>query len=452
MHPATCLGLTSNQRLMVIGLDGVSRTLLLNLMAQGVMPRLARWLNGREVWKLSSTIPPLSSVAWSTIFTGVNPGVHGIFGFHDLYTHSYRSYFTTYDHIRAPSLWDHLGWKGLRSVVINVPQTYPAREIKGVMVSGFVAPDLRKATFPPRVYPYLKGTGYRTEPKTDEASHHPECLVEDCLCTFKKRAQVIFHFLENEPWDFFMVVITETDRLHHFLWHALENPAHSCHSRILRFYGEVDRFLGSIFDRCTSDTAVMLISDHGAARLKKEFYLNRWLFEKGYLTYKSSDPRGPEDMHPKSRAFALDPSRIYIHQSSRFPRGCVASGHDYEDLREEIRGGLLALRDPETDLPVIEKVHRKEEIYHGPYMDRAPDLIVSAFPGYDPKGAFYTSFLFGHNGRTGMHTIDDAFFIPGSDHPGSIPHTLEDIAPLLWSHYEERPSVIFNRTIHHIYS
>jgi predicted AlkP superfamily phosphohydrolase/phosphomutase len=214
---------------------------------------------------------------------------------------------------------------------------------------------------------------------------------------------------------------------------------------ILDFYSEIDRFLGRLFDRCTPDTSIMLISDHGAASLKKEFYLNRWLFENGYLIYNSRTPQGPEDMHPETRAFALDPSRIYIHQSSRYPRGCVASGHAYEDLREEIRGRLIALRDPETGLPVIEKVYAKEEIYHGPYTDMAPDLIVCTFPGYDPKGAFFKPTPFGHSGLTGMHTIDDAFLILGNDYAGSIPHNLEEIAPLIWSHYQEDSSIAFSR-------
>jgi len=438
MNPVTCLGLTSARKLIVIGLDGVSRTLLLSLIAQGVMPHLAQWVKGREIWPLSSTMPPLSSVAWSTIFTGVNPGVHGIFGFHDLAAHSYRSYFTTYNHIKAPSLWDHFGWNGLRSMVINVPQTYPAREIKGVLVAGFVAPDLKKATFPPRIYRYLKGTGYRIEPKTEEAAHNPEGLMEDCLFTFKKRAEVFLHFMESEPWDFFMAVITETDRLHHFLWHVLEDPAHSCHSGILDFYSEIDRFLGRLFDCCTPDIPIIFISDHGAVGLKKEFYLNRWLFENGFLVYKSRTPQGPEDMHPETRAFALDPSRIYIHRSSRYPRGCVDSGHAYDDLREEIKGQLSALQDPETGLPVIEKVYAKEEIYHGPYMEMAPDLIVSTFPGYDPKGAFYTPTLFGHNGRTGMHTIDDAFLIFGTDYEGSTPTRIDQVASLILNHYQKK--------------
>jgi predicted AlkP superfamily phosphohydrolase/phosphomutase len=404
-------------------------------MAKGFMPHLAHWVGSRQIWALSSTLPPISSVAWSTIFTGTNPGIHGIFGFHDLTKHSYQSYFTTYNHVKAPSLWEQLGWNGLRSIIINVPQTYPAREIKGVLVAGFVAPDLKRAVFPPRIYPYLKSVGYRIDPQTDHAVHNQERLLGDCFFTFRKRVEVLFRFMEMESWDFFMGVITETDRLHHFLWHALEDPTHPYHSDILSFYGEIDCFLGRLFDRCTPEKTIMIISDHGTTSLKKEFYLNRWLFENGYLIYNSRTPRGPEDMHPKSRAFALDPSRIYIHLSSRYPRGCVASGRAYDDLRDEIRGRLISMRDPETGLPVIEKVYAKEEIYHGPWVDRAPDLIVCTVSGYDPKGAFHTSTLLGHTGRTGMHTSDDAFLILGANYGGLIPSKLEQVASLIWNHY-----------------
>ena len=140
MHHLACPGTLPARKLILIGLDGVPRSLLLSLMAKGVMPNLAHLIHGREIRALNSTFPPLSSVAWSTIFTGVNPGTHGIFGFHDLTEHSYHSYFTTYNHIKAPSLWEQLGWNGLRSVVINVPQTYPARE------SGQAVKPARPAT------------------------------------------------------------------------------------------------------------------------------------------------------------------------------------------------------------------------------------------------------------------------------------------------------------------
>jgi predicted AlkP superfamily phosphohydrolase/phosphomutase len=78
--------------------------------------------------------------------TGTNPGKHGVYGFLDLKPSSYKVYFPNATHVKGETLWDVLGRKGKRSVVLNVPSTYPAREINGVLVSGFVAIQLERAT------------------------------------------------------------------------------------------------------------------------------------------------------------------------------------------------------------------------------------------------------------------------------------------------------------------
>jgi hypothetical protein len=53
---------------------------------------------------------------------------------------------------------------------------------------------------------------------------HPEKLMEDLLTTLEIR-RAAFHYLwKSQQWDSFLVVITGTDRLNHFLWDAGEEP------------------------------------------------------------------------------------------------------------------------------------------------------------------------------------------------------------------------------------
>lgn len=93
-------------------------------------------------------------MAWSSIITGANPAEHGIFGFTDFAPGTYRMTFPNFASLKAPAFWERDG-EG-RSVIVNVPATYPARELNGVLIAGFVALNLEKATYPQSWLPYLQ--------------------------------------------------------------------------------------------------------------------------------------------------------------------------------------------------------------------------------------------------------------------------------------------------------
>ncbi len=411
-------------------MDGVPIHALNHLTENGVMPNLAHWLESRPPRKLSSTWPPVSSVAWASIYTGKNPGEHGVYGFHDIDASSFRSYFTNLSHVRAPTLWDMAGLRGMRSLIFNVPQTYPARPIHGTLVSGFVAPDLKHAVHPPRVLDYLAARGYRVDPETRNAAANPEPFLRDLFDVLRIRGEVLLRLIATEPWDFLMAVITETDRLSHFLWNAYADPAHSLHETVLAFYRELDDLLGRLLERLGPVASIIMMSDHGFGTLEKEFYINRWLEENRYLELRSREAARVEDIGFGSRAFALDPSRIYLRVKGKYPRGTVEPGRQYEELREEIIGKLSLAQDPETGRTVVRHVFRKEELYEGPCVDQAPDLIVRTAEGYDPKGAFHRATLFGHSGLTGMHTQDDAFVAMDADWGDRAPADVAEVGAL----------------------
>ena len=109
---------------------------------------------------METSLPEVSSVAWASFMTGKNPGEHGIFGFLELKDASYDLHFPNYTDVKCPAFWESAG---VPSVVLNIPQTYPARPFNGVMTSGFVALDLRKATYPDRAYQYLTDIGYQID-------------------------------------------------------------------------------------------------------------------------------------------------------------------------------------------------------------------------------------------------------------------------------------------------
>jgi predicted AlkP superfamily phosphohydrolase/phosphomutase len=233
------------------------------------------------------------------------------------------------------------------------------------------------------------------------------------MVTLDRRIEAILHLLDDE-WDLFMGIVTETDRLHHFLWSASheDNPRHG---DFLDFYRKVDGFIGTAWaktaERCGDDVGLLIVSDHGFTDIKQEVYVNTFLREKGYLDFGSFPPKSLEEIAAGSRAFALDPSRIYINRKDKFPLGSVEEG-DYEELRSELKEKFLKLTF--NGEKVIRKVFLKEDLYSGHCLNNAPDLVLLSHRGYDLKGALAPVGVFGRRSFTGAHTRDDAvFFLKG---------------------------------------
>ncbi len=419
----------AKERVIVLGIDGVPCSLLNRFIDEGRMPNFAAIKAKGTLSSMTASIPEVSSTSWSTFMTGVNPGRHGIYGFTEIQKGTYKWRFPNSADIKSDTLWDIAGRHGKRSVVLNVPSTYPAKELNGILTSGFVSLDLKKATYPESAYEYLKGIGYRMDVNTRKAKESSAALSEDIKKTFDIRKKAMLHFMDNEEWDLFIGVVTETDRLHHYLWAALDEEGHSEHGFFLDFYSDLDRFIGEMYSRAGDDTPFIIVSDHGFTTIKKEVYLNSWLKEKGYLKFKKEDPDTFEDMHEGSRVFALDPARFYIHSKDKYSRGCVEKS-DYEALRQNLREELLLLEvDGEK---VIKQVMLKEEVYSGGLLDEAPDLVALSHRGFDLKSAINKSVVSGMGPFTGGHTRDDAtFFINRKVEVDDI--NIVDVGPMVIS-------------------
>lgn len=416
------------KKVVILGIDGVPCSLLRDFIRRGVMPNLGALACDGTLIDMTASLPEVSSTSWTTCMTGVNPGKHNIFGFMDLKADSYEFRFPNSHDIGSQMIWEILGRKGRRSVVLNVPSTYPAKPFPGILTAGFVALDLQKATYPDAAYTYLKSIHYRMDVDSKKASVSPELFLEDMEHTFKTRREAILHFYDHEEWDFFIGTITETDRLHHFFWSAYGDDAHPLHSAFIDFYKNIDGLIGEIAQRCGKDIPLMLVSDHGFAAIKQEIYLNSWLREKGFLQFRKESPDSLMDMHPGSKAFALDPSRIYINLKDRYPSGSVEH-EQYGTLRARIREALLELSvDGEK---VIREIFFKEDIYQGPFFESAPDLVALAHRGFDLKGSLNKNTLVGRSIFTGAHTRDDATcFLNRRVNPERV--NIIDIAPTVF--------------------
>lgn len=406
----------NRNKAVVVGLDGVPFSLLHDLIQRGLTPNMKSIFDKGYFGQMGVTIPEISSISWSSFMTGTQSGEHNIFGFMDLEPGTYKLFFPNYQHLMAPTLWDDLAAKGKKSVVINMPATYPAKEINGALISGFVAVDINKAVFPIDILPQLKSLDYRIDLNTMKAREDHDFLFEDLDLTLKGRERAVDLLWDQIDWDLFVVVITGTDRLMHFLWSAYGDEKHPFHQKFLDYFSKVDTFIGKIINKfeklnknAEGENRFYMLSDHGFTGIKSEVYLNRWLQENGYLHFTNTQPKTIMDIGPESTAFVMDPSRVHINLKEKYPFGTVSKA-DYERVRKELKEGFESITFSHNGDKIINKVYLKEELFDGPFVDNAPDLVLLSNHGYDLKGIVSKNEVFGRTNLTGMHTQNDAFF------------------------------------------
>jgi predicted AlkP superfamily phosphohydrolase/phosphomutase len=367
-----------------------------------------------------SSIPEVSSVAWSSIITGQNPARHGIYGFMDLRPESYQMKFPNFNDVKAPPFWDK--W-AQPSVIINVPSTYPVRSMNGAIISGFVSIDFEKSVHPQQLIDDLLRMDYRLDVNSQKAHSSIDDFLVDLDQTLEARIEAYRYLWDAFEWQNFMLVFTATDRLMHFLYNAYEEEDNKYHAAFLDHFSKIDKAIGELVGKMNDDDILIMLSDHGFERLQKDVYIAHLLEENGFLSYKQDTDPGLNNICAGTKAFVLDPARIYLNYKGKYPCGSV----DYEET-EELLGQLEQLFKgfQIEGKAVIRDVYRKEQIYAGPYLDDAPDLILVANEGFNLKGSLKAPALFAEPPIfTGKHTQDTAFFIAkGLPDPSIVPEDL----------------------------
>lgn len=398
-------------RALVIGLDGVPYSLLTRLIDAGELPVLAGIAASGELRAAQSTLPTVSCTAWTSFATGMNAGAHGVFGFVEREPGSYRQYITGSNYVRAPQLWNTLNERGHRVIIMNVPVTTPPQPVKGFMVSGFLAPKLEGATHPPELAARLARLGYRIDIDPWAARQSLDHLLTDLDATLRGRVAGARELLTKEAWSFAMVHIMGTDRINHFMWGKWDAQDAEYAPHFLDYYRKVDAAVGEIAAAAGDDVELLLLSDHGFTRTIHEVNLDAWLRAHGYLAVPATEDAKLTQIDEATRVFSMTPGRIYLNLTGREPRGSVESGAAYEALCDELIAGLMELTAPDDGTPILESVKRRDEIFHGEALERAPDLLAIPRDGYDLKSALTGDELFTSSPITGMHTFGDAFWL-----------------------------------------
>jgi predicted AlkP superfamily phosphohydrolase/phosphomutase len=329
-------------KVFVLGLDGATPDVVNGMIAAGELPTFARLRERGASGVLQSTLPAISPPAWTTFATGKNPGKHGIVGFTRMICSQYRMRLVTGADNRAQTLWDLLGARDKRVIVVNVPMTYPPRPVNGLLVTGLDTPGLHvDFTHPRELKRELLGVvpdytinlhlgGYL---QSDRSRQRALGLI---LSSIDARHRAVKHLMEAHPWDFFVVRFNNPDVAQHHYWKYMDpsHPDFSPHAAadlrgaIAEVYRRLDAVAADLLERLDADTTLVVLSDHGAGpRINKAILLNQWLCERGYLARRDPAAGGrrafgrPRDAlaGPLRRFLAFAPPPLKIRLKRLFP-------------------------------------------------------------------------------------------------------------------------------------
>ncbi len=481
---------------MIIGLDGVPLEIIQRWAQTGHLPTLQRLMGEGAAGQLYSTIPPTSGPSWSSFVTGMNPGKTGIYDFLYRREGTYNFPPVNASQRGGATVWRYLSDAGYRTGVLNLPMSYPVERVNGFMVSGWMTPySATDYVHPPELAGELEQEigDYRIYPTETFAESRRDSFLNATYSLLDMRTRTALHLARTQPWDVFTTVFFDTDRVLHQLWHYLD-PDHSWRSDredrewILReYFQKVDESIGRLLEYADEETLIIVLSDHGMGRANNFIVLNNWLLESGLLRLKR-DPwtrlkaflfrRGftLRNVHQvadelglarqaeyvagyfvdhllkvaflsfldvdwsRSRAYSFGRhlGSIYLNVKGREPQGIVEPGAEYEAVRAEIERLAYDFCDPQTGRKLIGEVLRREEIYSGPHLDRAPDLILR--PG-EPSDIFFGLADFGHRETvspvyrySGMHRDHGMLIVhgPGVREGSTLDGAaIQDIAPTI---------------------
>ena len=392
----------------IIGLDGVPYHLLRS-MADNNMPYTKELIKQGNLKQVKSSLPPNSAVSWSSIMTARNPGEHGIYGFTDFIPDTYTVNYHHSMKLKTPPFWQRNNEK--RSLIINLPSTYPPQALNGIHVSGFVSPQVEKSIYPSELTGDLISSDYMVDVNAPYNEKDIQRFLRDLNTALEKRTSFAVRQLQDK-WDIFFFVVTGTDRIGHYLWDAFENEKNQYHDQFIEYFHKIDNSIYNLTQEMPEDTVIMMISDHGMGKAGTAYNLNTLLKEEGYLKIEERPELNYTSIKKGTKAFLTETNKLYLNMERRFPRGSV-SNSERVDLMDELVDLLKSLR--YGGRQVVKTVYSREELYDGPYLSEAPDLVVLPADDFSFKTGLFAEELVSVDRLQGKHTEDDAFLYLNND-------------------------------------
>ena len=232
----------------------------------------------------------------------------------------------------------------------------------------------------------------------DTSALNEEVVDEDAFLAqtyliHQERARMFFDALQKTPRGAVVCVFDITDRLQHMFFRHLDrtHPANrgrdvTKHAQaIKKLYLEMDDLVGRTMGELGDDTVLIVMSDHGFKPFRRGVNLNSWLHQHGFLAVKGALTGADmfQDVDwSRTKAYAVGFGGIYLNMSGREANGTVQPGEEAEQIKREIKEGLKRLHDEQEGVHPVREVYDSKEVYTGPYVSEAPDLIVGFRPGH----------------------------------------------------------------------
>jgi len=463
----------------IIGLDGATFDIIKPLASAGRLPVLTRLMREGISAPLRSTILPNSFPGWASCTTGTSEGMHGVFSPFIKTPSKYTVRAMSGRDIMTRPIWDILTKQGGRSIVLNVPTTYPPEAINGLMVTGMLTPGRASAfTHPVSLKDELLAEfpNYVIEPERIPDKY---ARATEFRRTIEVRERALKYLMNRGEWDFLMVVFSVLDRAQHDYWADMD-PHHPRHNPntprefrefIQEVYERLDAAVGRLIEQLPAGSRILIVSDHGFCSELFEVRVNELLASAGLLAFKSPGSRkslarvktlkekitrriAPVQTNgnvldrkvrygsafldeidwSRTRAFFAQDKGVWVNLAGREAEG-VVSDSGFESVVEEARSALLSLTSFEDGEPVFESVMRREEAFNGDWSGNLPDLVMVTRRDeyvYNERPS-YGDVIVPADSTTGTHSRDGIFIAWGRDIPsgglfGAQPH-LRDVGP-----------------------
>ncbi len=442
------------RKVVVIGLDSAPPNLLFDRFLDS-LPNIRKLLSRSIYGPMKSCIPAITIPAWMCMATGKTPGELGLYGFRHRKGSSYNDIWIAHSlMVREKAVWDYIGEKGKKSIIVGVPPSYPPKKINGWLVSCFITPDTNcdytypkelKAEVEKAVGDYIFDVVFRKEER-DEVKEKIWEMTE-------KRFELVRHLMETKDWDYVQLVEIGLDRIHHAFWKYFDEN-HHLHEKnskykdvIPDYYKLLDREIGKLLKLVDLDeTAIAIVSDHGIKAMKGAFAINQWLIEEGLLKVKGGNAiniKCPTRLDKvevdwdRSVAWAWGGyySRVFLNVKGREAKGIINPG-DYEKVRDEIAEMLKSIRGPNGE-KWDTKVFYPERLYPVAKGDK-PDMMVY-FDNLNWRAAGtvgYDSPYLRENDTGPDDAVHDEYgvfslYLPGLEEKREITCTIYDFAPTI---------------------
>lgn len=382
------MGSVKDRKVMVIGLDCLVPDLVFTRWRHD-LPVFNSLMNNGLYGPLESTVPPITCPAWMSMVTSKDPGQLGFYGFRNRKDYSYSGLrIANSAAVKVPTVWDLLGQQGKKVLVLGVPQTYPPKPVNGILVTGFLTPDIgTNYTYPSDFKNEIAGEiGEYILDVRDFRTDDKDRLLEHIYRMTEKRFNLARYMVTTKEWDFFMMVEMGPDRMHHGFWkyfdaqHPKYTPGNPYENAMKEYYIDLDSKVGQLIDAAGRDVAVMVVSDHGAKRMMGGICINEWLRQEGYLVPKTV-PRGLTTFHEddidwsrtKAWGYGGYYGRLILNIQGREPQGTIAP-KAVDIVRNELKAKLEAMTDGEGK-PLGTKVFFPDQVYREVH-NIPPDLII----------------------------------------------------------------------------